>query len=346
MKLPWALLLLPLASAELTEEQCGSSILRQIRGAEQQAWCCALYGHCRNRTAVTAPAVPSAEVTERRLVSQDVIRVGPTIYDCKDGLNNVHLYWDVEKQAHCCAELGMGCPQHAFDCESGYMNWVHGWSPGKKIWCCKNTNRGCPPTTITVTDTRTTTSTSTFPGCQRHCTLENVQVTCQERIHFASVHTFLGEVSPCQLAHALVQRECKGLCNDCPVSMACLGAANVPTSTPPPSTVPKSTSAAGPNHDPFNCHEGLDMWQMVWFPAKQEWCCNHKGLGCPGSEKRILEDWERFAQSDPAPRAPFVRSVATWGAWASAAAVVAVAAASALRQRGERHLELQMELLE
>lgn len=338
MKLPWALLLLPLASAELTEEQCGSSILRQIQGAEQQAWCCALYGHCRNRT--------SAGVTERRLVSQDVIRVGPTIYDCKDGLNNVHLYWDVEKQAHCCAELGMGCPQHAFDCESGYMNWVHGWSPGKKIWCCKNTNRGCPPTTITVTDTRTTTSTSTFPGCQRHCTLENVQVTCQERIHFASVHTFLGEVSPCQLAHALVQRECKGLCNDCPVSMACLGAANVPTSTPPPSTVPKSTSAAGPNHDPFNCHEGLDMWQMVWFPAKQEWCCNHKGLGCPGSEKRILEDWERFAQSDPAPRAPFVRSVATWGAWASAAAVVAVAAASALRQRGERHLELQMELLE
>ena len=49
-----------------------------------------------------------------------------------------------------------------------------------------------------------------------------------------------------------------------------------------------------------------------------------------------------------APLAPrgFSVSVATWGALASAAAVVAVAAAAALRQRGERHLELQMELLE
>ena len=33
-----------------------------------EAWCCALYGHCRNRTtAPTAPTAPSTEVMERRL---------------------------------------------------------------------------------------------------------------------------------------------------------------------------------------------------------------------------------------------------------------------------------------
>jgi len=332
MKLAWAVLvLLRLAATELTEEQCGSSILRQIRGAEQQAWCCALYGHCRNGT---TGRMLKAEGAQRMLFSQDVIRVGATVYDCNDGLNNVHLYWDVEKQAHCCAELGMGCPQHAFDCESGYMNWVHGWSPGKKIWCCKHTDRGCPPTTITKTTTRTMTVTSTFPGCQRHCTLENVKVTCEERIHFASVHTFLGETSPCQLAHALVLRECRGLCDNCPIGSACLGAANVPTSTPKPTPAP-TTSLGGQRlgKDPFDCHEGLEMWQMVWFPAKQEWCCNHKALGCPG-DQRVLEDWEEEGPEDPEdphedwspPGANRPRmSVATCGAVLSSIAVMTVA---------------------
>ena len=55
------------------------------------------------------------------------------------------------------------------------MNWVHGWSPGKKIWCCQTTNRGCPPTTMTLTHTATTTLTTTYPGCKRTCTLENVK---------------------------------------------------------------------------------------------------------------------------------------------------------------------------
>ncbi len=81
---------------------------------------------------------------------QDVIRVGSTVYDCNDGLNNagypatcmvfpavafvgalgtlvcslclqVHLYWDVEKQAHCCAELGMGCPENALPGRRGRL---------------------------------------------------------------------------------------------------------------------------------------------------------------------------------------------------------------------------------
>ncbi|CAK9009335.1 unnamed protein product [Durusdinium trenchii] len=280
------LAVLSLAAAEISQEQCRTGVLRKNRAPEQQAWCCALYGLCNTTT-----------VGRRLLGAQAVIQVGADIYDCNEGLDNVRLYWDVEKQAHCCAELGMGCPLHAFDCESGYMNWVHGWSPGKKIWCCQNTNRGCPPTTMTMTATATTTETSTFPGCMMHCTLDNVKVTCEERIHFASVHTFLGEVSPCQMAHDLVLRECGGVCDHCPIRVACLGAANVPTSTPKPTTLPRTTLKSGSSEgkDPFDCQEGLEMWQMVWFPAKQEWCCNHKQLGCPD---RALQQWQSRALGD------------------------------------------------
>eukprot|EP00913_Durusdinium_trenchii_P022711 g21330.t1 len=233
------LAVLSLAAAEISQEQCRTGVLRKNRAPEQQAWCCALYGLCNTTT-----------VGRRLLGAQAVIQVGADIYDCNEGLDNVRL----------------------FDCESGYMNWVHGWSPGKKIWCCQNTNRGCPPTTMTMTATATTTETSTFPGCMMHCTLDNVKVTCEERIHFASVHTFLGEVSPCQMAHDLVLRECGGVCDHCPIRVACLGAANVPTSTPKPTTLPRTTLKSGSSEgkDPFDCQEGLEMWQMVWFPAKQE----------------------------------------------------------------------------
>ncbi|CAE7659033.1 Pip5kl1 [Symbiodinium pilosum] len=217
-------------------------------------------------------------------MTEAVVEDGDTRYDCNQGIEDVRLYWDIEKQAHCCARFGLGCPDNAFDCESGYMNWVHGWSDGKKIWCCQHTNRGCPPTTITETTTRTLTMTTTFPGCKRFCTLQDVKVTCEERIHFASVHTFLGEVSPCQLAHELVLHECEGLCDLCSVSQACLGAANVETTTPAPTTRKHEHSDDGAiAAKPFNCHEGLDMWQVVWFPAKQEWCCKNEQLGCPNT---------------------------------------------------------------
>lgn len=108
-----------------------------------------------------------------------------------------------------------------FDCESGYMNWVHGWSPGKKIWCCQTTNRGCPPTTMTLTQTASGAHAwqpgsiqdnhfdFDLPWLQTHLHPREregavweielqlhrrpvAQVTCEERIHFASVHTFLG----------------------------------------------------------------------------------------------------------------------------------------------------------
>ncbi|CAJ1388059.1 unnamed protein product [Effrenium voratum] len=286
MQLLWTIGLAALHGvvSEPTEEDCSEGALRKNRDADQKAWCDALYGQASQPTLGD----------ERRLWGNDqVIQVGGAIYDCRDGLDDVKLYWDVEKQAHCCAELGMGCPQNAFDCESGYMNWVHGWSPGKKIWCCMHSNRGCPPTTETRTSTATTTSTSTYPGCRRTCTLQNVEVTCQERIHFASVHTFLGETSPCQMSHELVLHECGGLCDQCSIREACLGAANVPTTTPPPATRPRTTRPAeGGKADPFDCHEGLDMWQMVWFPAKQEWCCKNRKLGCPDDEAGKAQKWQ------------------------------------------------------
>ena len=66
--------------------------------------------------------------------------------------------------------------------------------------------------------------TTTFPGCKKFCTLQNVkvvappsvnlkltrfarhpvQVTCEERIHFASVHTFLGCLTAVSKAYILL----------------------------------------------------------------------------------------------------------------------------------------------
>ncbi|CAE7255045.1 Pip5kl1 [Symbiodinium sp. CCMP2592] len=315
----WVLLLVHTA-AEISEESCQAGVVLE----EEKVWCCLVHGlglGCR---------IPEAEADQaRRLdMTEAVVEDGDTRYDCNEGLEDVRMYWDIEKQAHCCAKFGLGCPDNAFDCESGYMNWVHGWSEGKKIWCCQKTNRGCPPTTITETTTRTETMTTTFPGCKKYCTLQNVKVTCEERIHFASVHTFLGEVSACQLAHELVLRECQGLCDMCSVSQACLGAANVQTTTPTPTTHQHEHHEKAVAGKPFNCHEGLDMWQMVWFPAKQEWCCNHEKLGCP---EKSEQKWSLRQSAD----------VSGQTAWpmlmlAGIAALVAISAVTALATRS-RH---------
>lgn len=201
-----------------------------------------------------------------------VVVSGGKVYNCQEGLQDVTALWDLDKQAHCCSEKGLGCPDNAFDCDSGYINWVHGWSPGKKVWCCARTNRGCPPTTLT-----STTKTTTVPGCDPICVIASVAVSCKERIHFASIHTFLGEAQPCWLATALVKRECSGLCDMCHIHDACRGAADVETSTLAPTTSPGATKSPAP----FDCQEGLDNWQVTWFPAKQNWCCTHEDLGCP-----------------------------------------------------------------
>ena len=58
------------------------------------------------------------------------------------------------------------------------------------------------------------------------------------------------------------------LLDDCQHPWDLLGfhpVSEVPTSTPPPTTLPHTTMKGGSNHgsDPFDCHEGLEMWKMV-----------------------------------------------------------------------------------
>eukprot|EP00930_Biecheleria_cincta_P068155 TRINITY_DN5530_c0_g2_i1.p1 TRINITY_DN5530_c0_g2~~TRINITY_DN5530_c0_g2_i1.p1 ORF type:complete len:424 (-),score=83.96 TRINITY_DN5530_c0_g2_i1:93-1364(-) len=229
-------------------------------------------------------------MTSGELSNSDAVVVsGGHIYNCQEGLQDVTALWDLDKQAHCCSEKGLGCPDNAFDCDAGYINWVHGWSAGKKVWCCARTNRGCPPTTRT-----TTTWTTTIPPCNHICAIAGVAVTCKERMLFASVHTFLGEASPCQLAVELVRRECSGICEMCSIHEACLGAADVETTTLAPTTSAAETNAPAP----FDCQEGLSNWQMTWFPAKQNWCCTHEDLGCPDAVDATEADGDGLLADD------------------------------------------------
>jgi hypothetical protein len=193
-------------------------------------------------------------------------------------LVNPNLFWNDEKIAFCCFSQGLGCPANAFDCESGYINWVHQWSEGKKIWCCQTSRRGCPPTTYTSTSTATETTTTTQKPCDHLCELSGMSVSCRERIHFASMHTFLGLPNACEYAHGLVMNECQSVCSKCDVLDACYGAADIAITTEKPTLPPTTTVTREPA--PFDCQEGLDRWQDSWFPAKQNWCCEHQKLGC------------------------------------------------------------------
>ena len=33
----------------------------------------------------------------------------------------------------------------------------------------------------------------------------------------------------------------------------------------------------------YNCHSGYSNWYFGWSVHKKDWCCNHAGLGCPGT---------------------------------------------------------------
>eukprot|EP00442_Polarella_glacialis_P019014 CAMPEP_0115079864 /NCGR_PEP_ID=MMETSP0227-20121206/18349_1 /TAXON_ID=89957 /ORGANISM="Polarella glacialis, Strain CCMP 1383" /LENGTH=448 /DNA_ID=CAMNT_0002467423 /DNA_START=259 /DNA_END=1605 /DNA_ORIENTATION=+ len=233
----------------------------------KQAWCC--WKESRGCSDELSQQDEVASTTPKPQNYDNII-------DCQAGIWDVEHLWDCEKQAFCCAEQGMGCPDNAFDCNSGYINWVHGWSKGKQIWCCARTGMGCPPTTMTATSTSTATVTETTPACQFTCLQQGVAVACGERVHYAAIHIFLGQPNACGSAHELVLNECKAACESCSVIEACYGAADIETSTLPP-TLPPPTSTIAP---PFDCHEGLEQWQFTWFPAKQSWCCEHEKFGC------------------------------------------------------------------
>ncbi|CAE8585045.1 unnamed protein product, partial [Polarella glacialis] len=223
----------------------------------KQAWCC--WKESRGCSDELSQQDEVASTTPKPQNYDNII-------DCQAGIWDVEHLWDCEKQAFCCAEQGMGCPDNAFDCNSGYINWVHGWSKGKQIWCCARTGMGCPPTTMTATSTSTATVTETTPACQFTCLQQGVAVACGERVHYAAIHIFLGQPNACGSAHELVLNECKAACESCSVIEACYGAADIETSTLPP-TLPPPTSTIAP---PFDCHEGLEQWQFTWFRQRME----------------------------------------------------------------------------
>jgi hypothetical protein len=235
----------------------------------KQAWCCEHKQRGCEDDVTTDDADESTEPT--------TVTTTPFV-DCQDGLINPNLFWNDEKIAYCCSSQGLGCPANAFDCESGYINWVHQWSEGKKIWCCHTSRRGCPPTTFTSTSTATETTTITQKPCDHLCELSGMSVSCRERIHFASMHTFLGLPNACEYAHGLVMNECQSVCNKCDVLDACYGAADIAITTEKTTHPPTTTVTREPA--PFDCQEGLERWQDSWFPAKQNWCCTNEKLGC------------------------------------------------------------------
>lgn len=234
----------------------------------KQAWCCEHKERgCEDET--------TDEVAES---TQPTTLTTTLFVDCQDGLSDPNLFWNDEKIAYCCSTQGLGCPENAFDCESGYINWVHQWSEGKKIWCCQSTRRGCPPTTFTSTRTATETTSTTQKPCEHLCELTGMSVSCRERIHFASMHTFLGLPNACEYAHGLVMNECQSVCSKCDVLDACYGAADIALTTE--KTTHPLTTTVTREPRPFDCQEGLERWQDSWFPAKQNWCCTNEKLGC------------------------------------------------------------------
>jgi len=82
----------------------------------------------------------------------------PTTNECYTDQANWQYKWSKNKQAQCCASVGIGCPVvlpraspakqpgpvDPFNCALGDENWKAGWSQQKKQWCCNVHKKGCP----------------------------------------------------------------------------------------------------------------------------------------------------------------------------------------------------------
>ena len=225
-------------------------------------------------------------------------------YDCNQGFSNWYFGWSDVKKDFCCKTADKGCPHtwhgslhlhthvevshgvgkdagHIYDCHAGFSNWKQGWSVSKKKWCCSREQRGCEKfycdgdSHMWHAEKRDwccrnfqegcAKTTLSAMGCDANCVLGGHGSTCQSRIEWTQHHVFAGHGdAACSLAYSKVQVECD-VCRACSIEAAGCSIQHVETS------------------EAFDCHAAFNNLHRAWSPAKKQWCCTTKKMGCEGS---------------------------------------------------------------
>jgi len=225
-------------------------------------------------------------------------KIGKNPYDCNVGFSNWKKGWSSGKKDWCCEHHKKACPEEdiGHDCAKDVTEWHSKWSADKKAWCCTHHDLGCEVKADKQPEMK---------GCDTLCTFQNMTASCRDRIQWSATHMHHGEGHAC--AHAI--EEVIGHCRMCAVcslaeasckvydckadaeswerdwstekkAYCCKydgqGCAKETTSKKPPPPPPIPSEG-----DKYDCEQGLGTWKDAWSALKKDWCCEHKGKGCP-----------------------------------------------------------------
>lgn len=261
-------------------------------------------------TVTTTEVVVTTTVT--KTTTEDILE--KYTYDCEAGLAKWTTGWSDDKQTWCCASWasektweiihpnneyqefcclikGRGCPHgliittstrtttsrtwtstatwtrtsstrtdtstapYTYNCHSGLFDPISGWTVEKKEYCCLHSGLACPKIAY-PTSTLTATSTMQIITVTEMVTTKIITVT--EMVTSTGSTTDAGSTSTAMM-------------------------------TPPVGST--ATFETLPT-DVFDCHAGLEHWELWWSDDKQAWCCMNKGVGCSGARQAMEPSME------------------------------------------------------
>jgi len=168
-------------------------------------------------------------------------------FDCSRNLEFWESMWPSAKKQWCCFHENAGCKTEHFNCADGLMYFNTEWSDLKREWCCHNHNVGCAKC-------------DDFFCPEGH---EKLQIALQGAIK-------------------CVKWPCKN--SECCQLWGNMDLERLPTTAPTPmptrDPTPVPTVAPTADEDRFHCGSALLDSLLGWSPAKKEWCCANRNVGC------------------------------------------------------------------
>jgi len=207
--------------------------------------------------------------------------------------------WHALKRHWCCHNKHVGCGAgHHLDSHQR-LTWSRSecseggddtWPAKKKAFCCERFKTGCAPPVLATLD-------PVGDRCHTLCEVDGVIANCKDRVRWSAQHSVARASDSCERAYAKVVKDCPmcwGVCSvaeagcgsddELPADVGPQGAAAASAPRTPPRARARAPQDAAPAATPataqtFQCEMGPD-WRVGWSPAKQDWCCRKKRVGC------------------------------------------------------------------
>jgi len=144
------------------------------------------------------------------------------------------------------------------------------WPQEKRSWCCEHEHicfgvaQAAPVLAPKVPQgPKALASAAGEGGCEQMCNFGGNAATCTNRINWLVTHSLRASDNACSVAVERVLAQCP-MCHGCSAAGAQCQAA-----------------------EPYDCH--APQTGLVWSPSKQDWCCEHQGVGCKTPAKKDFD---------------------------------------------------------